>query len=195
MPSQTEFRITYKVAVTAGITGAQNIDGVFSYIENDETKKFIIPTSTVSIGGGTMATNTNANTTTTEPVNTNTTNNTTTTNNNTTTTTDNSLSATNNIPAPQGNVNYKVQIMALYKPVDPSSLASRYKINGQINTEMAGGFTKYTTGSHNDYKQARDAREDIRNKGVVGPFVTAYSSGKRITVQEALMITSQKWYR
>jgi hypothetical protein len=60
---------------------------------------------------------------------------------------------------------------------------------------MADGFTKYTVGAHNEYKEARDAREDLRNKGVVAPFVTAYNSGKRITVQEALMITTQKWYR
>lgn len=196
MPSQTEFKISYKVAVASGISGSQNIDGVFSYIENDETKKYVLPTTTLTIGTGTVAT-TNITTTTTEPVNTTT--NTTTepvnTNTTTTTTTNNTISATNTIPAVQGNVNYKVQIMALYKAVDASSLSSRYNISSTINTEMADGFTKYTVGSHNEYKAARDAREDIRNKGVVGPFVTAYNSGKRITVQEALMITSQKWYR
>jgi hypothetical protein len=60
---------------------------------------------------------------------------------------------------------------------------------------MAQGFTKYTVGSHKEYKSAHDAREVIKSKGVVGPFVTAYNTGKRITVQEALMITSQKWFR
>ena len=85
--------------------------------------------------------------------------------------------------------------MALHNAVDASSLAARYNISSKVNTEMAEGYTKYTVGSHNDYKEARDAREDMRNKGVAGPFVTAYNTGKRITVQEALMITSQKWYR
>ena len=222
MPTQTEFRISYKVAVPAGVSGIQNIDGVFSYIENDETKKFILPTSSISMGGGAVAntttnttntanntttntanntttntannTTTNtANNTTTNTANNTTTNTTNTTATNTTNTTNNSLN--NTIPSPQGNVNYKVQIMALYKAVDASSLAARYNINTTVNTEMAAGFTKYTVGSHNDYKEARDARETIKNKGVVGPFVTAYNSGKRITVQEALMITSQKWYR
>ena len=166
MPSQTEFRISYKVAVASGTTGSQNIDGVFSYIENDETKKYIIPSTAIGVGGAAVVTNTNTNT-----------------------------SLNNTIPAPQGNVNYKVQIMALHTAVDASSLASRYNISSTVNTEMAEGYTKYTVGSHSDYKAARDAREDIRNKGVAGPFVTAYNSGKRITVQEALMITSQKWYR
>jgi hypothetical protein len=50
-------------------------------------------------------------------------------------------------------------------------------------------------GTFNDYKGARDKREGMKNKGVSGAFVTAYNSGKRITVQEALMITSQKWLR
>ena len=210
MPSQTEFRITYKVAVTSGISGSQNIDGVFSYIENDETKKYVLQTSTITMGSAAIATTntttdpvntniTNTTNTTTDPVNTNTTNTTNTTtdpvNTTSTNTTNNTISATNTIPAVQGNVNYKVQIMALYKAVDASSLSSRYNINASVNTEMADGYTKYTVGSHSDYKAARDAREEIRNKGVAGPFVTAYNSGKRITVQEALMITSQKWHR
>lgn len=223
MPSATEFKISYKVSASFSMGGSQNIDGVFSYIENDETKKYLIPTSTFVIGGA-VATNTtnftnnnttannttNTNTTTTNNTNTtanNTTNtntntttpdNTNTTNTNTTNTTvDNtakSLNATT-IPSPQGNVNYSTQIMALHNAVSASTLAKRYNIDTKVNTEMAEGYTKYTTGSYPDYKTARDAREDIKNKGVVAPFVTAYNSGKRITVQEALMITSQKWFR
>ncbi|MBL0329703.1 MAG: SPOR domain-containing protein [Bacteroidetes bacterium] len=230
MPTQTEFRISYKVAVPSGMSGSQNIDGVFSYIENDETKKYVLPTSAVAIGSGgavvNNTTNTTSTNTTSDPVNTTntttsntntnntatnnttantnttntaTTNNTTasntTANNTTTSNTSNSLAVTNTIPAPQGNVNYRVQIAALRNAVSASTLGGRYNINSTVNTEMADGLTKYTVGSHSDYKDARDARETIRNKGVVGPFVTAYNSGKRITVQEALMITSQKWYR
>lgn len=197
MPSQTEFKISYKVSVAAGISGTHTIDGVFSYIENDETKKYTLPAGSILISPGSTpvtATTTEPTTTTepattaiTEPV-------TTTTTSATTTTTDKSIAATT-IPAPEGNVNYRVQIMALHNAVDANSLATRYNINMKVNTEMTEGFTKYTVGSHNEYKEARDAREDIRNKGVAGPFVTAYSSGKRITVQEALMITSQKWFR
>lgn len=205
MPSQTEFKISYNVAVASGITGTQNIDGVFSYIENDETKKYVLSTSSVIIGAGSAVITNNTNTTNTnttiDPVNTNTNTNNTNANtatnnqNTTNTTTDNTLSVNNTIPASQGNVNYRVQIMALHNAVDANSLASRYNISSKVNTEMAEGYTKYTVGSHNDYKEARDARENMRNKGVAGPFVAAYNTGKRITVQEALMITSQKWYR
>lgn len=188
MPTQPEFKISYKISGS----GPGVIDGVFSYIENDETKKFVLPTSTIGSSTPVVTTTT---TTTPDPVVTNTV---TATPDpvvtNTTTTTANAISATN-IPAPQGNVNYSVQVMALRTAVDANKLATQYNINQKINTEMAEGFTKYTVGSHPEYKSARDAREDIKGKGVIGPFVTAYNSGKRITVQEALMITNQKWYR
>jgi cell division septation protein DedD len=204
MPSQTEFKISYKVTVPAGANGTQNIDGVFSYIENDETKKFILPRSSMSIGGSSssIASNTTQVTSTTTPVTSTTTPVTAITTpvtteqtTATTTYTTKSLSPTSSIPAPQGNVNYRVQIAALHNAVDANTLAVRYNINDKVNTEMAEGFTKYIVGSHNEYKEARDFREKIRDKGVVGPFVTAYNIGKRITVQEAIMITSQKWYR
>jgi hypothetical protein len=217
MPAMPEFKISYKVSVAAGISGAQTIEGVFSYIENDETKKYTIPASTVNVGGAVAdntsttttpdnsantntantntADNTASNTNTTPPDNTGTTATNTTTDN--TGTTDNStknLSATT-IPSPQGNVNYKVQIAALRNAVQADKLAVRFNISQKIETEMANGFTKYTVGSHAEYKEARDSRETIRAKGVNDAFVTAYNSGKRVTVQEALMISSQKWYR
>jgi hypothetical protein len=226
MPTQPEFKISYKVSVAPGTSGFQVIDGVFSYIENDETKKSSLATSTVNIGGTAPLANNTTENKSTEPVN-NTANNTTNTNtnNNTNSTANtannsNSSSLANNsgnssnkssnntstdnsaksiaattIPAPQGNVMYKVQVAALRNSIDANKIAAMYNLNQKINTEMAEGFTKYTVGAHNEYRAARDAREEIKNKGVVGPFVTAYNSGKRITVQEALMITSQKWYR
>ncbi|HEX8515681.1 MAG TPA: SPOR domain-containing protein [Bacteroidia bacterium] len=219
MPATPEIKISYKVNA-GSVSGAQTIEGVFSYIENDETKKYTIPASTVTIGG-TMAANTTTDTNTNTAVpDTRTPDNTMTTNtaDNTANTTDNTanntaantstntaantntdnstkdLSATT-IPSPQGNVNYKVQIAALRNAADANKLAARFNIDQKIDLEMAEGYTKYIVGSHPEYKAARDSRENIRSKGVNDAFVTAYNSGKRITVQEALMITSQKWYR
>ncbi|MCW3083742.1 MAG: hypothetical protein JWP12_1108 [Bacteroidetes bacterium] len=214
MPASTEFKIRYKVSVAAGTSGSQNIDGVFSYIENDDTKKYVLPTSTVTIGGASQPVATTPVSTTPD----NTTKSVATTPDNTTpvattpvttptadkTTTPATTNATDNtaktlaastIPAPQGNVNYKVQIAALHNAVDADKLAIRFNINEKVQTEMAEGYTKYLVGAHNDYKSARDSRETIKSKGVSDAFVTAYNSGKRITVQEALMITTQKWYR
>jgi hypothetical protein len=99
------------------------------------------------------------------------------------------------IPAPQTGINYRVQIMALHNPVDVSYFSIHRKINVQVNMELNSGFTKYTVGNYGDYKSVRDAREDIRNRGIAGPWVVSYNSGVRITVQEALMISHQKWYQ
>lgn len=241
MPSETEFKVSYKVKVAAEQGSVHTIDGIFSYIENDETKKFTIPTSMIGIGPNAvvtppLATNvtnepkkvetplataekkeepkvdtpitttasgvavTKTQEPTTEPVTPPTVTTPTTTAVAVTTPTvtpvDNTrvLSATN-VPVPQGDVNYRVQIAALHRAVEASVLATRYNLYEPVITEMAQGFTKYTVGSHKEYKSAHDARETIKGKGVVGPFVTAYNTGKRITVQEALMITSQKWFR
>jgi hypothetical protein len=87
-----------------------------------------------------------------------------------------------------------VQVGAFRKEVNVAALAAKYSLNG-VNTEMHEGYTKCIVGKHDEYRSARDAREGIRSKGVNDAFVTAYNSGRRITVQEALMITSQKWFR
>jgi hypothetical protein len=230
MPTETEFKVTYKVIVAAPAGSNLPMDGVFSYIENDETKKFTIPTSIVSVGPGStylpppVATNllketpktdsvkktetpvvavdntatpvtppvtgpvvaTNTVVKPTEPV---------VTRETPTPDKNEKVLAATTIPVPQGDVNYRVQIAALHRAVEANMLATRYNLNESVITEMAQGFTKYTVGSHKEYKSAHDAREVIKSKGVVGPFVTAYNIGKRITVQEALMITSQKWFR
>lgn len=212
MPAAPEFKISYKVSVAAGTSGSQNIEGIFSYIENDETKKYPIPASTVTIGSGSQPVVKSTPETTATPETTPvtivektipattpetpavTTSAPVTETPVATETPARSLAATT-IPAAQGNVNYKVQIAALHNAVEANQLAARFSINQKIDMEMAEGFTKYTVGGHSEYKAARDAREEIRSKGVNDAFVTAYNSGKRITVQEALMITNQKWYR
>lgn len=96
-----------------------------------------------------------------------------------------------------GNVNYRVQIGAFTNAnVTASALKQKFGISENINTEMQGGFSKFMIGSHGEYKGARDQREVVRNNnGVKGAFVVAYNQSKRITVQEALMISNQKWYK
>jgi len=94
-----------------------------------------------------------------------------------------------------GNIHYAVQIGAFRNSVNASSLQSKYGISEAVKTEMNDGFTKCIFGKYNEYKAARDNRETAKNKGAEGAFVTAYNSGKRITVQEALMVSNQKWYK
>ena len=100
----------------------------------------------------------------------------------------------NNVAIENGEVNYRVQICALRKKVTTDYFVKSHQINEKIYLNMHQGWHKYTVGNFNQYVGARDHREDIRNnKKIKGPFVTAYNNGTRITVQEALMITKDKW--
>lgn len=95
-----------------------------------------------------------------------------------------------------GDVSYCVQIGAYTNPaVTASKLGSKYGISENIRSEMAGGMTKFMVGKFMEYRLARNHRETVKDKGVNGAFVTAYNGPVRITVQEALMISSQKWVR
>ncbi len=96
-----------------------------------------------------------------------------------------------------GSANYRVQIGAFGNAaVTSSTLKRRFKVNEEIKTESLDGLSKFMIGSHSLYKSAREQREQmIAQNGIKSAFVVAYNQGKRITVQEALMITSQKWFK
>jgi hypothetical protein len=94
-------------------------------------------------------------------------------------------------------VDYHVQIGAFTNGnVNASKLKKVFHVNETITSEMQDGFSKFMVGNHADYKEARDHREQMKsNNGIKSSFVVAYNTGKRITVQEALMITNQKWFK
>ncbi len=101
------------------------------------------------------------------------------------------------VPKPEKGVYFKVQIAAGQNNLNKNLFAKLYTFTENFMLESHSGMYKYTTGYHQVYKTARDDRERISTKydKFKGPFVTAYNDGERITVQEALMITSQKWYQ
>jgi len=96
-----------------------------------------------------------------------------------------------------GTINYHVQIGAFTNAkVTADKLKKKFQVSEAIASEMQGGFSKFMVGAHGEYKKARDHREVMKtSNGIKSSFVVAYNSGKRITVQEALMITSQKWFK
>ncbi len=102
--------------------------------------------------------------------------------------------AITSVPAPETGVSYKVQVGAGHQTVSSNWFATKFNLTDEVNTENHEGWIKYVVGSFNEYKAARDKRNVVRNK-VKRAFVTAYNSGSRITVQEALMISKQKWYK
>lgn len=100
------------------------------------------------------------------------------------------------VPDPENGVTYKVQIVAGHNTVGKSYFKKRHSFSEGFNIEHHEGWVKYTTGSHGEYKGARDERERINGRyNFNGPFVSAYNDGERITVQEALMISKQQWYQ
>lgn len=104
---------------------------------------------------------------------------------------------TENMKKKEGNVNYAVQVGAFSNSnVSASTLSGKFNLTENVKSEMADGFHKFMVGSHAEYKQARDHRESIRNNnGIRSAFVVAYNAGRRITVQEALTISNQKWFK
>ena len=202
LPSDPEIKISYKLM---GSGEGKSVDGLISYLANDATQRFLIAAS--EIPAGTMANTSPAQN---EPAATATsqtqqgqqlaqqpTQQQATKSSKTKENTDAGIKNITSpvIPAAATGVNYKVQVCALKQsPVNATYFTNRFGI-GNVATESHEGWTKYTAGGFDEYKSARDYREVVKSKGIQGPFVTAYNSGKRITVQEALMISKQKWYK
>ncbi len=93
--------------------------------------------------------------------------------------------------------NFVVQIGAFKNSkVVATVLIKKYRITDKIVDELHDGFSKFMVGNHNLYKEARKHRDIIKSKhGVKDAFIAAYNVGKRITVQEALMVSKQSWFK
>ncbi|TND07415.1 MAG: hypothetical protein FD123_3265 [Bacteroidetes bacterium] len=230
LPERSELKVSYKVTISPDVSGAQTIQGFFSYVENEQGKIAAIDPSTVTIpgataavtggtgdsgstgatgatgdnktpdngstaGGATGTTGDSGSSTTASGATGSTGDSGSTTAAGGSTGATGSTGQTSTVTSAQTGVNYRVQIAAMSRFVETSVFANLFSISEKIDAEMQSGLNKYLVGAFGAYKDARDKRETIRGKGVSDAFVTAYNNGRRITVQEALMLTSQQWVR
>lgn len=171
-----QINVSYTIDLSGAVSkNINDLAGEFAYIEGDESKKVLIANPS---GVDLVASN--------EPAKTEV--------KNETKKTPKSIPVTNT-PIPENGVVYKVQIMAAHKSVDVNSyFSSKFKFTDNVQIDLHEGWSKYLTGGYDKYVSARDKRNNIRSSyNFRGPFVVAYNDGERITVQEALMITRQKW--
>ena len=204
LPQGSEMNVSYKLRANSLPDGEYTVSGEFGYLLNDETQRIDVGSSTFTIGNmaymalqqmeqnmrptdaSDAALNMKekpASTKVEDEVAATTQKN------------DPPASVSKGVPAPETGIAYKVQISAAHREVGKPYFAQRHRFNGDFNIEHHQGWIKYTTGRFSQYREARDQRIAFIAAGhdFPGPFVTAYNNGERITVQEALMLSSQKW--
>ncbi len=223
LPAGPEVKVVYKLRANERPEGEYSIDGEFGYLLNDETQKAVIGTSKFFIGPKALEVLANQNATVDPVPNVDTElaarqeaekaaareaeaaarataeaeraaqakRNETTTAQRTTT----EPKRVTSVPAPEKGVVYKVQISAGHREVGRGYFAARHRYTGAYSIERHQGWIKYVTGMYGSYAEARDQRVAFNAAGhdFPGPFVTAYNNGDRITVQEALVLSNQKW--
>ena len=192
VPKDNPIYITY--TITGGEVSAdqlRNMDGTFAYLYNEETKKAKITPSANQPEAVKPIVETNTEITKNEKIAEKTSNQV-----EVISIIETATEPTSSIPVPENGITYKVQICAGHAAVETNSYFKRaFSFSeGPIMLENHNGWIKYTIGGFDTYKIAR-ARRNVVTAGyeLPGPFVSAYNDGTRITVQEALMISNQKW--
>ncbi len=210
LPARADLKVSYKLRSNGQPEGEYTVNGEFGYLLNDETQKAIVGSTTFPTGakaleqiaaanaqqqqsatGGEQAQQTTGQgqqqTTQPEPIA------------KAEPKSEPKVTApprtTSRVPAPETGVTYKVQITAAHREVGQEYFAQRHHFTGDLGIERHEGWIKYTTGRFARYNEARDQRQAYISAGhnFPGPFVTAYNNGERVTVQEALMLSNQKW--
>jgi hypothetical protein len=89
--------------------------------------------------------------------------------------------------APTEDVVYRVQIGAFQNPLNKDVFTN---VRDIIMIKGEDGLTRYVSGSFTNLEAAANRKVDLLLSGFEGAFITAYRSGKRITLTEAGVIVS-----
>ena len=185
IPESNECHVSYQLKARDNVSGNQKITGVFSYLRGDESAQYFVPPSTIFIeqdpgeavpmiiiadeGGDFREKESKP-----KPP---------------------KPKEVPVVPAPQADITYRVQVAAGHQPVSNDYFSKKFNLSEDIAIVNHQGWIKYTFGNFDLYRDCRDRRNRVWSENkITDAFVTAYNAGTRITVQEALMITSQKWY-
>ncbi len=83
---------------------------------------------------------------------------------------------------------YTVQVGVYNRPVNKEQL---FNLNPLMTLRLPNGQIRYSCGKFLDVNEAKSSQREIRTKGIVDAFVTAYFNGKRISWQEGLEIQNR----
>lgn len=186
LPSQNELKISYKVSFSPNVKGAQIIEGVFYFIENDRTLKFVLPQTSVNIIDPTIeqviAGGANPKTPTVAPkppvvdyyqIS-------------------KSTQKKGVKKSAIGNIYYKVQFLALYQTSTTEPLVLDSIIGEPYTTTLTQGFLQYTIGPFGTFDEAAKHKDEMVLKGYPGSFIKAYMNKRRITIKEARALQEGK---
>lgn len=102
----------------------------------------------------------------------------------------------NNMLEPEKGLYYRVQIAASKSPINVKQAFSKLNLRRDIKCEINNCWYKYSVGSFPVYRDVKRYRDLLwKEKGITDAFVTAYSNGKRITIQEALIASHHEWIK
>ena len=92
------------------------------------------------------------------------------------------------------NLWYEIQVAATKKRVVTDYFEQKLNFSLPLVEERDSMWVKYLFGHFDGYSSARNCREDFNERfGFIGPFVVSKRNGQRISVQEALTKTGERW--
>ncbi len=177
VPSTKNMEVSYKLTANNATTGNYTLSGVFSYMQGEENKKYLLDNSLFTYKAIEVITQKieepkKEETIKEEPVKT-------TVKEEPTKTKEeqNSRSTTSNIPLPDKSVKYRVQIAATHQNISDNHFKNKFSLNEKIAREMHEGWNKFTIGGYTTYKEARDKRNVVwNNHKITDAFVGGFDS-------------------